>query len=267
MSASAPIREAGLPPLACHVEGSGPSLVLCHGGMGSHTHWQRNLAALSARFRVRAFDLPGFGDSPDVPDHVDPEGYLDWVGAEAAALPGPIHLVGFSFGGAVAAAVAARLGPRIAALTLLGPGGFGNPVGRSISLQSMPRGGSEAQRRKVIAHNLSRWMLARTPDPDDPVVDIQQRNIARARFDSRRISLQDNLPGNLARLACPVQIIWGADDPLAYPSIEERQQRCRAARRDIAFHTIPGAGHWVQYEAATAVNALLISFHAKENGA
>ncbi|MEL0112589.1 MAG: alpha/beta fold hydrolase, partial [Rickettsiales bacterium] len=43
--------------------GSGPVMVMCHGGAGSHTHWSRNIDALAERFTVRALDLPGFGES------------------------------------------------------------------------------------------------------------------------------------------------------------------------------------------------------------
>ncbi|MGF7160394.1 pimeloyl-ACP methyl ester carboxylesterase [Rhodoligotrophos appendicifer] len=259
---------AARPALARSVEGQGPALVLFHGGMGSRTHWSRNIPVLATRFTVHGFDLPGFGESPDVPTGTGPDEYLDWVAEEVSRLEAPVELAGFSFGGVVAAATAARLGEGVRRMTLVGPGGFGIPVGRSIQLRRMPgREASDQERREVIAHNLGQWMLHRTPAPEDPVVDIQWNNVRGARFDSRTVSLRDSLADDLARARCQVQILWGADDPLAHPSIAVRADICRAARPDLITHIIPQAGHWTQFEAADAVNALLLSFHSEETAA
>jgi 2-hydroxy-6-oxonona-2,4-dienedioate hydrolase len=43
--------------------GSGPPLVLIHGGHGSWTHWVANIEPLARRRHVIALDLPGFGAS------------------------------------------------------------------------------------------------------------------------------------------------------------------------------------------------------------
>ena len=118
-------------------------MVLLHGGVGSSSHWTGNVEVLAERFSVRAFDLPGYGKSPDVPKNMTPDEYVDWVvAAVAATAPDRCHLVGFSFGGALAARVAARLGEKIVRLSLLGAGGFGVPVGRVIPTieRSRPRG-------------------------------------------------------------------------------------------------------------------------------
>jgi pimeloyl-ACP methyl ester carboxylesterase len=47
--------------------GQGPPLLLVHGFLASHTAWDAVFAHLSARFRVIAPDLPGFGDSEKPP--------------------------------------------------------------------------------------------------------------------------------------------------------------------------------------------------------
>jgi len=251
--------------LAVHVAGEGPDFVLLHGGVGSWTHWVRNVDALARRFRVLAFDLPGYGASPDVPADTTPEHYIDWVAdAVSDAAPGGCHLAGFSFGGALAARVAARLGNRIERLSLLGPGGFGVPVGRVIPLAKLPgRDADRAARRAVAAANLGQWMLSAAPPADDPVVDQQLDNIDRARFDSRRISLRETLFEDLARIPAPVQIIWGEGDKLAYPSIESRAEACRKIRPDLQIAIVPNGGHWIQFEQAEAVNRLLLEFHGR----
>jgi 2-hydroxy-6-oxonona-2,4-dienedioate hydrolase len=252
------------PDLAIHEAGSGPSFVLFHGGVGSWTHWICNVEVLAATFRVLAFDSPGYGNSPDVPDAMAPSEYIDWVcdGVSRAA-PDGCHLGGFSFGGALAARVAARLGRQITRLSLLGPGGLGMPVGRVIPMAKQPGPDSDLDaRRAVAASNLGQWMLSTAPRTDDPIVDMQLANIDRMRFDSRRISLKATLTEDLAKITAPVQLIWGGADKLAYPSIDERVAICRQARPDVKVAVVPDGGHWVQYEQSAAVNRLLLDFHA-----
>jgi 2-hydroxy-6-oxonona-2,4-dienedioate hydrolase len=86
--------------------------------------------------------------------------------------------------------------------------------------------------------------------------------VLRARFDSRKLSLGDSLPQHLRQVQYPVQIIWGEKDAVAFPSVSERAAICRALVPDIRIDVIPGAGHWVQYEAAEAFNQRLLEFLA-----
>ena len=125
--------------LAAVKQGTGPSMVLLHGGVGSSSHWICNVDVLAKHFAVTAFDLPGYGCSLDVSRDATPDVYVEWVAAAVAVVAtNRCHLVGFSFGGALAARVAARLGQKIIRLSLLGAGGFGAPVGRVIPTISVP---------------------------------------------------------------------------------------------------------------------------------
>ncbi|MEI9805612.1 MAG: alpha/beta fold hydrolase [Pseudolabrys sp.] len=156
---------AGRPALAARVVGDGPSFALFHGGFGSWTHWIRNVEPLAGKFRMLAFDLPGYGNSPDVPPETTPDDYIEWVAAAVAhATPDGCHLAGFSFGGALAARVAVRLRRPYQASFIAGAGGFGVPVGRVIAQEKMPgpEGGRDA-RRAVAGRNLGQWMLSRAP--------------------------------------------------------------------------------------------------------
>lgn len=255
------------PPLDVATTGDGPPLVLLHGGTGSRNHWVRNVPELSRHFTVHTVDSPGFGKSPAPQKDLDPDSYLEWVASAVMRLSDNLALAGFSFGGVVAAAVAVRLGTRVNGLSLLGPGGFGAATDGIKGLLPMPpREAGDQEYREVIAHNLGRSMLLRAPDPKDPVVDLQRDNIRRARFDSRKLSLRDITVSNIAHAQCPVQVIWGQEDPIARPSIDARAERIANARPDVEFHKIPGAGHWVQFEMADAVNERMIEFHLRERG-
>ncbi len=250
--------------LAVRRFGSGAPLVLVHGGVGSWTHWVANIEALAQHFALTVVDLPGYGDAP-APTVKEPEAYLDAVAHDIVRAVGPsapFGVVGFSFGGVISAALARRFPEHIAHLSLLGPGGFGMPLGRTIKLLPVPDAALEPDaHRAAVAHNLGGFMLSRVPAPDEPVVDLQAANIARVRFDSRKISLQDRILADLSTLPCPLQVIWGEQDHLPVPSIAARAEKVRQARPDAEIHIVPDAGHWVQFEAPKAVNNLLTDFH------
>lgn len=245
------------------------ALVLLHGGVGSRTHWFRNIDRLAKHFHVVAIDLPGFGASPDVPKNIEPAEYVDWViEAVAEVAHGEkFALAGFSFGGALAAQAAARIGSRVARLSLLAPGGFGVPHGRTIpSVKVPPNTAPVEERRTAVAANLGNWMLSTPPKADSEAVSLQIANIDQARFDSRRVSLRETLIDDLRRISAPLQLIWGELDILAYPSIRERAERCCAVRPDLILEIVPGAGHWVQYEQPEEFNRRFLRFMLGQEG-
>lgn len=250
-------------PLAAHIYGAGDNVILIHGGRGSHTHWAKNIDALAKHHRVIALDLPGFGDAADVPRDIPPDDYLAMIARGVDDMLGdePTAIVAFSFGGAVAGDLCRRLGTRCSKLALLGPGGFGEAKGRVLDLKSLPTAiEADPRYRAVIRHNLLAMMLHDPATVDDTTIDIQIRNIAHGRFNSLKVSLRPTLLNDLKATSCPLMMIWGANDIVAYPSPQERAERCQAVRPDLELRIVPHAGHWVQYEAADAVNDLLLRF-------
>ncbi|HWK97035.1 MAG TPA: alpha/beta fold hydrolase [Pseudolabrys sp.] len=249
--------------MAAQIAGAGNDVVLIHGGRGSHTHWVRNIEPLAREHRIIALDLPGFGDSPDVPGDIGADDYLSLVVDGIRRLIGdrPASIVGFSFGGAVSAHVARRLGDQCRRLALLGPGGFGEATGRVLDLKPAPKAiDIDPRYRAVIRHNLLAMMLHDPAGVSEETIDIQCHNIARGRFNSLKVSLRPTLIGDIAAMSCPLAMVWGANDTVAYPSPQARAADCQAVRPDLELTIVPGAGHWVQYEAADAVNALLLDF-------
>src|ERR1700704_3809703 len=91
--------------------GRGPPLLLVHGLGLSWRSWEPVLDALEVRHDVVSIDLPGFGESPPLPDDAVPtatrladavESELDRLGLETPAV------VGNSLGGWVALELARR---------------------------------------------------------------------------------------------------------------------------------------------------------------
>ena len=243
--------------------GQGEPLVLLHGGMGSINHWHRNLDALAKHYTVYALDMPSYGESPTVARDTPKDAYVGYViDALNAIVPaGAFRLAGFSFGGMVAAACAARMGTRIHKLSLLGPGGFERPTEDLDMKKIPPAAAGEAALRAVLRHNLEVMMCAGAHRVADETIDLYWANVQRSRYDGRRISLTAGLMASCLKvMTCPVQIIWGEKDALCHPSIQSRVNEVRAAMPGIRVDRIADAGHWVQYDAADEVNRLMLVF-------
>ena len=254
------------PQVAVKKAGQGTTYILLHGGMGSWNHWARNIDALAEHFHVHAVDLPGYGASPDVDKSMSGEDYRGLVCraiGEIVEEDEPFHITGFSFGGALSSCIAAQFGDRVKGLSLIGSGGFGRPEGRPpVNTRSYKSAGNdEAKYREIVRGNLLAFMLTNPDTVDDDAVDYHGGNVRRTRFDSRKVSLGDTQRTDLAKIACPLQLIWGSDDITAFPSIEERVAMCRERVPDLRIDVIPGASHWAMYDSAEKVNALLLDFH------
>lgn len=250
------------PHIAMHVEGRGPRVALLHGGMGSYTHWVRTLPALAPHYEVHALDLPGCGDSGTVPADIAEADYVEIVAGALARVAGTgrLRLVGFSFGGVIAAMSAARLGEVVEKLVLLAPGGFGPAAGRRLDLRRMPPGAPDAAtEREVLRHNLMQMMLHADAAADDEAIALQRENVRRTRFDSRRFSLGAFLLPALSQVRCPIRLIYGEFDNLAWPSVAARVQTVQDALPHVQVDIVPNGGHWVQFECAAEVNRLLLT--------
>jgi pimeloyl-ACP methyl ester carboxylesterase len=83
--------------------GSGPPLVLLHGGPSDSREWRRQLQGLADAFTVIAWDMPGCGGSDDPPEHFRTRDYADALAAFIGALDlRQPHVLGLSFGSGLA---------------------------------------------------------------------------------------------------------------------------------------------------------------------
>lgn len=244
-----------------HVWGSGPPLVLLHGGYGSWIHWIRNVLPLSRHFTVMAADLPGLGDS-DTPKELRDPYYLGRIVAEGIDRMVPagerFDIAGFSFGGVMGGHALVHLGERARRFVLVGAGGMGGRRGPMPELLKWHRHMQPEEMKAFQRRNLEILMLKDPAAVDDVALYMQTRNTTRARVKSRYISRAGTLRDVLPDVKATLMGIWGEFDATTHPYTHEREEQLRRLQPDLDFRVIPGAGHWVMYEAADAFNAALL---------
>lgn len=83
--------------------GSGPPLVMLHGGLSDHREWRAQIDGLSDRFTVVAWDTPGCGGSTVPPESFRMPDYADVLAGfiSALGLERP-YLLGISWGSTLA---------------------------------------------------------------------------------------------------------------------------------------------------------------------
>jgi len=181
------------------------------------------------------------------------------VEAFVAALDlGPVHVVGHSLGGALAALLAVRRPDLVRSLTLIAPAGLGPDINAAFI-----DGFVRASRRKdavevlqLLVHDPA--LVSRTMVED--VLRFKRLDgvaaalaaIAQAWFAGGR--QQVSVAGDLAGLAMPAQLIWGREDrivPVAH---------ARAAPAHVVTHVLEGAGHLPHMEKSGEANRLMRRF-------
>jgi pimeloyl-ACP methyl ester carboxylesterase len=239
--------------------GDGPVLVLFHGGAGSWRHWAHNIDVLSRDYRLLVPDLPGLGESAFPPEGDDAAHVAEIVARGIDVVLGAdvqYDVAGFSFGGTMASCVGAIHGARVRSVTIVGSSGVG-PAGSAVELMKVRHlSGDE----RVAAHrtNLNRLMIADPAKIDDLALAIQEWNTRHSRLKTPTLSRSGALQRAIAQVHVPVNGIWGELDAPANPRAPQRVAALRALRPDADVRMIPGAGHWVAYEAPEQFHAILL---------
>jgi pimeloyl-ACP methyl ester carboxylesterase len=244
--------------------GTAPVVALFHGGAGSWRHWVRNIPVLFESWRVLVPDLPGLGESDFPPDgdnagpvaQIVADGIDQIIGAKT-----DFDVVGFSFGGTMAACIGALRGKRVRSVTIIGSSGVGS-VGSAVRLEKV-RHLQGQERRETHKVNLGRLMIADPTKIDDLAIAIQDWNTIRSRLKTPSISRSGAILTAIDALQSPLNGMWGELDAPANPKGPERVATLRARKPDADIRLIPRTGHWAAYESPEIVNATLLEMLAR----
>lgn len=256
-------------------EGSGPVLLLVHGG-GSKLDWRENIEPLSRHFRVVAPDLPGFGRSEKPERDYTLDFYQAFLEALVNGLGEPrIALAGHSMGGLLAARFAVAHPDLVQRLVLVAPMGFGREIHPAIRLMQVPLIGSLLQRpspagTKRLLHTLIAKQELVTEELVRETLELQSEPGAAHAFASIFGELVRPLRGVVARvpdelseLAPRTMVVWGREDALIpCGHLEAARARLPGAR----FLALEGCGHFAQLEDAAQFNAEVEKFLLETHG-
>lgn len=235
------------------VEGAGPhAIVMIHGWPDTHRLWDRQVAALRARYRCVRFTLPGFA-----PGHPRRAYSLDEIVAairgvvEQAAGGEPVTLLlhdwgcffGYQFAMRHPQFVTRVIGVDIGDAGSrghrreIGPNGVAWILAYQFWLAAAWRIGG------AVGDRMARWMARRFRAPAAPAMisaqmgfpyAVQWTGAAGGFSQARRF-----------RPACPMLFIYGQRKPFMFHSTEwALEVAARAGSRVLAFET----GHWVMVE-------------------
>jgi pimeloyl-ACP methyl ester carboxylesterase len=269
--------------------GHGSPVVFIHGlGSSGYIEWRNNLGDVAKRHRVLAPDLPGYGrtDKPRARYTVPyfarfVRRYMAERNLRSAAL------IGASLGGRVVLEVALEEPKLVRKLVLVNTLGLGRPtVGAAqvaYGLVTIPRVGEAVMN---LARDALRWAPPRVirrvagryagvstdleKTMDDQYLSDLREMYGAAGFNDAYLSTvrslinpralfggQHDVTRRLNELNIPVQLIWGANDPL-FPIAHA--SRAQALIKYARLAIIDGAGHTPQAEKPEEFNRVLHQF-------
>jgi pimeloyl-ACP methyl ester carboxylesterase len=244
-----------------------PAIVLLHGVGANSMHWRFQLAGLSDRFRVIAWNAPGYmlsdafaTDTPDCKDFAD--ALADFL---AALKLERVSIVANSFGSRVAQCFAMHAPERIQKLAMTGVG-----IG--------PRGLSADEKQKVIATReaqiakggygfgarVSALLSAKASQQTiDLVSHVVRATNPRGFMHGVKLGLADGYsPEEVApKLTMPVLMIQGAEDRVN-PTDKNAAVLAKLLPK-ARLEIVEGAGHLPEVEAWETVNRMLREFFAE----
>jgi 2-hydroxymuconate-semialdehyde hydrolase len=252
-----------------HDQGQGAPVLLIHGsgpGVTAWANWRLTMPALAKNFRVIAPDMAGFGytERPanaryTMANWVDHAlGLLDTLKIEK------VHVLGNSFGGGLALALAIRAPERVSRLVLMGSAGISFPItegldrvwGYTPSLENM-RGLLDvfAFDRALVNDDLARMRYEASIRPGFQEAFAQMFPAPRQRGVDGLASSEDAIRA----LAHETLIIHGREDKVI-PLNNSFRLLSLIPRAQL--HVFGRCGHWTQIEHAAKFNQLVENFLA-----
>lgn len=242
--------------------GEGPALLFLHGLLGSADSWAWQFRALTDRFKVIAWDAPGYMGSsaaaPQIEAFADRlQGFIEALDLGQAR---PM-VIGNSMGGTLAAYLASRPDAPLSGLVQsCSHAGYNAPAGTPPTqklierIESLKRDGQQA-----YGQSRAEAMLAQPADRR--TVDLAARIAAQTDADglfaaTRMLQFVDLRP-RYAQIKCPMMVIFGERDPVVRPDLTEE---LRGLTRFATQITLSDTGHAPYLERPEAFNEAITTF-------
>jgi pimeloyl-ACP methyl ester carboxylesterase len=230
--------------------GSGPALLVLHGGGGPLTV-ARFVEAMSAQARVIAPVHPGFAGTPRPASFDSIEQIADTYAALLERLQlTDVLVVGFSIGGWIANALALRAGPRLRGLVLVDGAGIvvdGEPCADVFGL-------TPQQLSALSCHDPARHGVDPATLSEAQKAGMAANMRTLAIYGRARAMGDPGLRARLANVRMPVLVVWGESDRVVTPAYG---RAVAAAFPDARFELVAQCGHMPQIEQPERLQALV----------
>lgn len=258
-------------------ETDAPTLLLLHSSGATHRQWRQLIAQLGQRWRILAPDLFGYRDGPPsagagaaapVQSRSIVQDEMDLLGALLQQqTKGPVHVIGHSYGGAVALELALLHPERIASLAVYEPVMFAllrdseqQAAWREISgvaqqqVDLVAAGDLRAAASYFIGYWTAPGGFEAMPEAMQAVVAAGMPKVAE---EFAEVLRRRDAPPDFSRLRMPLLLLCGSDTTCAARGvIAELRRRLPGAR----FVDVAGARHMAPLQQPALVNPLLIDF-------
>ena len=242
-----------------HEAGKGETVLCLHSSTSSHKQWLPLAERLAGRFRVVAVDLSGQGRMT-WPSRGGDALEEDLQLLETVAAEEPLHLVGHSYGGAVALRFALRHARRVRSLALYEPAAWSLlPDAEIVERARFIAGALEAGDRHAAAcafvdfwNGAGSWQ--RLPEFHRERLAAQVPQVV-AHFTA--LFADRTAPRDYASLSMPALVLCGTSGPACGPRIA---RLLAGALQRAELRAFPGLGHMGPVRSPEAVNPALERF-------
>jgi pimeloyl-ACP methyl ester carboxylesterase len=247
--------------------GEGPPLLLLHSLGGSLIQWSPVMDALAAEREVIAVDMPGFGESPELPQGVEPRAAnlataaLDFY--DSLGIEGKPAVAGISLGGWTAVECARQGGT--SAFVALCPAGFWkrSPASSDRAVARARRGGRAASallrpimstaggRRRALGRFIYR------PERLSPgeAEAIAKAYVTAPAYDEASALMRAGRVEELKGIKTPITLAWAEHDTL----VRNRPLPDKVLPKRVQQVALPGCGHVPTWDDPELVSRVVLA--------
>lgn len=248
--------------IAYRAAGTGPPLVLLHGGWSDSRDWRPQLDGLADRFEVIAWDTPGCGQSSDPPARFSLSDYADVLAGLLHTLDlAPVHLCGLSWGGGLAIEIYHHHPHLVRTMILAGAyAGWAGSLPANVVQQRLQRALTEADQPP------EQWVDSYLPGFfAGPVPEALLDEVKAIMSDARPAGIKPMLTAFadadlrhvLPTIEVPTLLLYGEHDTRSPVDIAEELHRNIP---DSQLVVLPDIGHMANLEAPDAFNTAVREF-------